>query len=73
MDAGAPFLFSPAEGPNFFTPYGWMPMEVKSILKTAGKLGRLPFTYRMLSLLPESTGAQGSRPWAGVVLLGRKH
>jgi len=72
MDAGAPFLFAPAEGPSFFTPYGWTPAEVKSILKTAAKLGRLPFTLRMLSLLPESTGPQGTRPWSGVVLLARR-
>jgi methyltransferase (TIGR00027 family) len=69
MDAGAPFLFAPPEGPPFFTPYGWNPVEVKSILKTAGKLGRLPLALRMFSLLPESAGAQGERPWSGVVLL----
>ncbi|HKB09888.1 MAG TPA: SAM-dependent methyltransferase [Vicinamibacterales bacterium] len=72
MDAGAPFLFAPPEGPPFFSPYGWNPVEVKSILKTAGKLGRLPFALRMISLLPESTGAQGNRPWSGVVLLQRR-
>jgi hypothetical protein len=69
MDAGAPFLFAPPEGPPVFTPYGWNPVEVKSILKTAGKLGRLPLALRMFSLLPESAGAQGERPWSGVVLL----
>jgi len=72
MDAGAPFLFAPPEGPQFFTPYSWTPVEVKSILKTAGKLGRLPFMLRMFSLLPESRGPQGDRPWSGVVLLQRR-
>jgi methyltransferase (TIGR00027 family) len=72
MDAGAPFLFAPAEGPPFFIPYGWNPVEVKSILKTAGKLGRLPLALRMMAMLPESTGAQGSRPWSAVVLLQRR-
>jgi len=72
-DAGAPFLFAPPEGAAFFTPLGWMPAEVKSILKTAGKLGRLPFALRMLSMLPESSGPQGSRPWSGVVLLTRRN
>ena len=43
-----------------------------AILKTAGKLGRLPLALRMLAMLPESTGAQGSRPWSGVVLLQRR-
>jgi methyltransferase (TIGR00027 family) len=71
-NAGAPFLFAPPEGPQFFSMYGWTAVEVKSILKTAGRLGRLPFALRMISMLPESTGRQGSRPWSGVVLLGRR-
>jgi hypothetical protein len=70
--AGAPFLFAPPEGPPFFTPHGWTPAEVRSILKTAGKLGRLPVTRRMFSMLPESSGAQGSRPWSAVCLLERQ-
>jgi methyltransferase (TIGR00027 family) len=71
--AGAPFLFAPPEGPPFFTPHGWTPVEVRSILKTAGKLGRLPLGLRMISMLPESSGAQGSRPWSAVCLLGRQN
>jgi len=72
-EAGAPFLFAPAEGPPFFTAYGWTPVEVRSILKTAGKLGRLPVMLRMFSMLPESSGAQGSRPWSAVCLLARQN
>lgn len=71
VESGAPFLFAPAEGPDFFTAYGWTPASVRSLLKTAAKLERLPFSLRMLSLFPESTGRQGSRPWAAVCLLGR--
>jgi len=70
-EAGAPFLFAPEEGPAFFTSYGWTPLEVRSILKTAGKLGRLPLALRMFSMLPESSGAQGRRPWSAVCLLGK--
>jgi methyltransferase (TIGR00027 family) len=70
-DAGAPFLFAPAEGPPFFTAYGWQPAEVRSLLKTAAKLGRLPFAMRMLAMLPESDGAQGRRPWSAVCLFAR--
>ena len=69
QEAGAPFLFGPPEGPPFFEPYGWTPMDVRSMLKTAAKLERLPFMLRMFSMLPDSTGAQGSQPWAGVCLL----
>ena len=70
-DAGAPFLFAPAEGPPFFSAHGWQPIEVRSLLKTAGKLGRLPLALRMMAMLPESDGAQGSRPWSAVCLFAR--
>ncbi len=66
--AGAPLKFGPPEGPGFFAPYGWKPVEVHSFLKTAANLKRLPFLLRLLALLPESKGAQGSRPWAGACL-----
>jgi methyltransferase (TIGR00027 family) len=71
-EAGAPFLFAPAEGPLFFAAHGWQPIEVRSLLKTAAKLGRLPFALRMFAMLPESDGAQGSRPWSGVCLFARQ-
>src|SRR5437762_2182540 len=72
-EAGAPFLFAPHEGAAFFTSLGWTAVEVKSILKAAGKLGRLPIGLRLLSLLPESSAPAGSRPWSGVVLLSRRN
>ena len=71
-EAGAPFLFAPAEGPPFFAAHGWQPVEVRSLLKTAGKLGRLPLALRMMAMLPESDGAQGSRPWSAVCLFARQ-
>lgn len=70
-EAGAPFLFAPAEGPPFFAAHGWQPIEVRSIFKAAAKLGRLPLALRMVAMLPESDGAQGSRPWAAVCLFAR--
>jgi methyltransferase (TIGR00027 family) len=70
-DAGAPFLFAPAAGPPFFSAHGWQPIEVRSLLKAAAKLGRLPLALRMLAMLPDSDGTQGSRPWSAVCLLAR--
>jgi methyltransferase (TIGR00027 family) len=70
-DAGAPFLFAPAEGPPFFSPHGWQPIEVRPLLKAAAKLERLPVALRMLAMLPDSDGAQGSRPWSAVCLFAR--
>lgn len=69
--AGSPLKFGPEEGPDFFNASGWKPAEVYSMLKTAAKIKRLPFGLRLMALLPESNGRQGSRPWGGVVRLTR--
>jgi methyltransferase (TIGR00027 family) len=63
--------FAPSAGPHFFEPWGWRPAVVRSLLKTAARLKRLSFPMRLMALLPESSGAQGSRPWAAVCLLKR--
>ena len=70
-EAGATLRFGPKEGPPFFVPHGWKPIEVQTLLKTAAHLKRLSFWMRLLAKLPESTGAQGARPWGGVCLLAR--
>jgi methyltransferase (TIGR00027 family) len=70
--AGSPLKFGPEEGPAFFTPFGWKPVEVYSMLKTAAEVKRLSFFMRIMALLPESSGRQGSRPWGGVVRLSRE-
>jgi len=70
--ASAPFQFGPEEGPEFFTPHGWRPAEVRSLLQAAAQLGRLNLFLRLMSLLPDSTGRQGSRPWSGVCLMARQ-
>jgi methyltransferase (TIGR00027 family) len=65
---GAPFKFGPAEGPAFFTPHGWEPLEVMGLLKTATRFKRPPFFLRLLGHLPERKGPAGNRPWSGVCL-----
>jgi methyltransferase (TIGR00027 family) len=69
--AGAPFRFAPAEGPDYFVPLGWTPVKVGSLLKTAGRLNRLPFFLKMMSLLPESKKPAPNRPWSAVIQLER--
>ena len=69
--AGSPLKFGPEEGPDFFLTSGWKSVEVYSMLKTAAKIKRLPFGLRLLALLPESNGKQGSRPWGAVCRLNR--
>ena len=70
--SGASLKFAPKEGPEFFVRYGWKPAEVRSLLKTAARLKRLSLWMRLLAMLPESTGAQGSRPWSGVCLFAKQ-
>jgi methyltransferase (TIGR00027 family) len=70
--SGASFKFGPKEGPGFFAPYGWTPIDVRSPLKAAARLKRLSFGMRLLALLPASNGAQGSRPWSGICLLAKQ-
>jgi methyltransferase (TIGR00027 family) len=69
--AGAPFKFAPVEGPDYFVALGWTPVKVASLLKTAGRLNRLPFFLKMMSLLPESKKPAPNRPWSAVIQLER--
>jgi methyltransferase (TIGR00027 family) len=69
---GAPFKFAPEEGPDFFRRGGWEPAEVRSTLKTAARLKRLPLWLRLMALLPASNGRQGSRPWSATCLLAKQ-
>lgn len=71
-EGGSSLKFGPVEGPDFFVPYGWKPIEVRSPLKAAARFKRLSFGMRILSLLPESNGRQGSRPWSGICLLAKQ-
>ena len=66
-----PMKFGPPEGPDFFLKCGWRPLEVRGMMKTANKLGRLPLLMRLFAWLPESPAA-GNRPWGGICLLGRE-
>jgi methyltransferase (TIGR00027 family) len=72
QSANAPLKFGPPEGPGFFEPFGWKPIEVRSFLKTAARLKRLPLFLRLMSIFPESSGKQGSQPWSAVCLFTKK-
>ncbi len=69
--AGATLKFGPKEGPLFFAPHGWKPIEVRTVLRAAARLKRLSFWMRLLAKLPESPGKQGARPWGAACLLAR--
>ncbi len=63
-ESGVSMQFAPKEGPAFFERFGWKPNQVHSFLKAAARLKRLSLGMRILAMLPESNGAQGSRPWS---------
>lgn len=67
----ASLRFAPPEGPNFFVPYGWRALEVRSTLKTAARLKRLNLLLRLMAVLPENPHRLGSRPWSASCLLAR--
>ena len=60
--AGASFKFAPPEGALWFEPRGWKLRSVESGMKTASKLGRLPWWMKLFAYLPESP----ERPWSGI-------
>lgn len=62
----ASFQFGPAEGPNFFKPYGWQLRDVRGVLKTAVQLGRTPIDPKLAHLVPDSHNS--GVPWIGVCL-----
>lgn len=70
-DAAAPLKFAPAEGPEFFTRFGWKPIDVRSMFHTAGSLKRLPLLMTLLYHLQRSETFQAKRPWSGACLLER--
>jgi methyltransferase (TIGR00027 family) len=67
-EAGAALKFGPAEGPDFFRPYGWKPSDVRGLLKTAAQLKRSPDAA---SSMEEPAGPMGRRQWSGVCLFHR--
>jgi methyltransferase (TIGR00027 family) len=71
-DAGAPFVFAPLEGPEFFRPLGWAPARVESLLQTAKQVKRLSFFMRLIASLPEKPQRNPQRPWSAVIELVRQ-
>jgi len=72
LSQAAPFKFAPPEGPAFFTPFGWKPVDVQSFLKNAARLKRLPFFLKLVAWLPETEKSRRNRPWSGACLMERQ-
>ena len=73
MGKDAVLKFGPEAGPAFFKPFGWNAMQVYSTLKTAGRIKRLPFLFKLFApLTPEVfKPGKGKQPWGGVCLMQR--
>jgi methyltransferase (TIGR00027 family) len=69
--ADAAHIFGPEEGPDFFRPLGWTPIEVTSSWQEARRLGRAPWLVRALQALTRPRDRARYRDLARVVLLGR--
>jgi methyltransferase (TIGR00027 family) len=70
-ESGSAMKFGPADGPEFFMPFGWKPAVVCSILKAAARHKRVPLWMRLLALLPERKKPRGKEFWSAVCLLER--
>jgi methyltransferase (TIGR00027 family) len=68
-EAGAGFKFGPPEGPNFFVPFGWEPIDIQGLLKTAAQFKRSPAGLFPMTI--GRTGAPGDFPWTGVCLFNK--
>jgi methyltransferase (TIGR00027 family) len=66
---GAPFKFGPSEGPDFFRPHGWAPVQVEGFLHTAARFGRPPLLLRFFARISDVRSWKANRPWAGACLL----
>jgi methyltransferase (TIGR00027 family) len=69
-EAGAAFKFGPPEGPNFFVPFGWEPIDIQGLLKTAAQFKRSPAGLFPMTI--GRTGAPGNFPWTGVCLFNKR-
>lgn len=66
----APMKFAPAEGVAFFEAMGWKVQDVRSLMRGAVRLRRLPWFLRPFSLLPEPDPRRlGNARWSAVIRL----
>jgi methyltransferase (TIGR00027 family) len=72
--AGAPFQFGPAEGVEFFRPYGWREVQFRSTWEEAARLKRTmkgAWFWNLIGRLSSKKAQEGFRRFSGNVLLER--
>jgi O-methyltransferase involved in polyketide biosynthesis len=71
--AGAPFIFAPANGPEFFEPHGWNALQAHSVFETAKQTNRVPEELQAFAGFKEPPKPWTlPMPWSGVCLMQRK-
>jgi methyltransferase (TIGR00027 family) len=71
--AGAPLKFGPPEGPEFFEPFGWTPLQTESVFKAAVETNRVPKELEAFREFQEPPKPWTlPMPWSGVCLMQRK-
>jgi methyltransferase (TIGR00027 family) len=69
----APMKFAPAEGVAFFEALGWVTQDVRSFVRAAVRLHRLPWFLLPFSLLPEPDPRRlGNARWSAVIRLAKR-
>jgi len=73
-EAKAPFLFGPAEGTDFFRPFGWREAVYRSTWEEAARLNRTmkgAWLWNLLGKLSSKKTREGFKRFSGQVLLER--
>jgi methyltransferase (TIGR00027 family) len=74
-ESGAPFLFGPPEGTEFFRPSGWREARYRSLLEEAHRLHRTmkgAWLWKLIGPLYPKKVREGFRRFSGLVLLERE-
>jgi methyltransferase (TIGR00027 family) len=74
-DSGAPFVFGPQEGTEFFRPYGWREAQYRSLWEEAHRLHRTmkgAWFWNLIGRLYPKKVREGFRRFSGLVLLERE-
>jgi methyltransferase (TIGR00027 family) len=70
--ANAPMKFGPPDGVAYFEALGWATRDIRSLLREAARLHRLPLFLRPFIFFPEPDPRRlGNARWSAVIRLGK--
>jgi methyltransferase (TIGR00027 family) len=74
-EGGAPFRFGPAEGTDFFKPFGWHEREFRGSMEEARRLGRempMAWFYRLMGTFASAEQKRVWQRFSGFMVLDRE-